>query len=105
MNLLKAHVSETLLQFLRRSFNHVEGHSPSGTLSSIKIIKKLFTMIKDKFEENERKFKKDDLGEDEQVEHIAAKDAFNAYFKECGKLVTLLIEDLARYCAYASTQW
>jgi hypothetical protein len=105
MSLLKNQTPEVLIKFMNKCFKSIGSTQSGATITSVKILKKIISQIKSKFEDNEAKLKKNELSDDEQVEYLNCKDKFGKYFVEGDKLTQLLIEDLRRYTLYTNAQW
>lgn len=105
MSLLKHQTPEVLIGFMNKCIQSIASTQSGATITSAKILKKIIAQIKQKFDDNETKIRKNDLGEEEQVDHLNCKEKFGEYFKDGQKLTSLMIEDLRRYTAFINSQW
>lgn len=105
MGLLKHQTPEVLIEFMNKCIETIASSKTGATITSAKILKKIIAQIKQKFDANEDKIKKNELSDDEQVEHLSSKEKFGEFFKDGQKLTTLMVDDLRRYTAFVNSQW
>lgn len=105
MSLLKNQTPEVLIEFMNKCIESIGSTQTGATITSVKVLKKIISQIKSKFDDNEAKIRKSELGDEEQIDHLNCKDKFGVYFRDGQKLTALLIEDIRRYTNYSNAQW